>query len=112
MCGLGARKAKFESLHIDPTAAKRHALGFEAKSLFDGGIAAQLDLAARAHHPLPRQSERTMQGSRDLPGRARKSRGPGYSSIGRNSAARNPLDGRYDFLMHELFATAAWIFSV
>jgi hypothetical protein len=53
-----------------------------------------------------------MQGSRDLPGRARKSRGPGYSSIGRNSAARNPLDGRYDFLMHDLFATAAWIFSV
>jgi hypothetical protein len=53
LSGFGAGKAKFESFHIDPTAAKLNALSLQAQPLLNRGISAQLDLASRANDALP-----------------------------------------------------------
>jgi len=75
------------TFHIDAAAAKGYALGFEAKTLLNGGIATQLDFSAGAEHALPRHSERAMEGPRNSPGRAGISCGASHFSIGRNFSA-------------------------
>ncbi len=101
------RELKLESLHIYVTAAKLHTLGFQAQALFDSGLSAEFDLTSRAQNPLPGQSERTVQRSRDLPRSSGESRGASYGAVGGNFAAWNFLDGSYDFFMHSVFAVTA-----
>ena len=76
-------------LHIYTAAAKRNALRFEAKPLFNGRIAPQFNLAARAENALPGKPERTMKRASNLASATGKSRGTGDGAVGRNLAARN-----------------------
>jgi hypothetical protein len=69
-------------LHIDAAATEADAFRFEAKSLFDGGISAKFDFAARTQHALPRQTKAFPQNSGDLPRRAGKPCGAGYGTVG------------------------------
>jgi hypothetical protein len=56
-----SRKLKLTLPQIRPASAKPYALSLQSQPLFDGRIAAQLDLAACAQHALPGQSEAAMQ---------------------------------------------------
>jgi hypothetical protein len=76
-------------LHIHAPPAKPHALSLQPKSLLDGRVAGQLDLAAGSQHTLPRQPKSAPQSSRHLTSSPRKSRSPRHSPISRNFPARN-----------------------
>jgi hypothetical protein len=39
--------------HVHTSATKRHSFRFQAQPLLNRMVAAQLDLAARAHNPVP-----------------------------------------------------------
>ena len=80
------------SPHIDPAAAEADTFGFEPKALFEGGVAAQLDLSAGAQHTLPRQSISAVEHFRNLAGTARQSGGAGHGAVGGHFAARNAQD--------------------
>jgi hypothetical protein len=56
---LPLREFVFVLLHVHPAAAEHHSFGFQAKSLFEGIVTAQLDCASRTQHALPGQPDRT-----------------------------------------------------
>lgn len=82
--------------HIHLAAAETHAFGFEPESLFYGGIAAQLDFAPGAEHPLPGKSKAMSEDRCDLPCCSRKSGCSSYAAIGRNLPTRDRSDGSLD----------------
>jgi hypothetical protein len=75
--------------HIHTAAAEANALCFQTESLLGGMISPQLDFPARSEHPLPGQSEGSIQYARDL---TRVAGQPDCSSdcaIGGNLTSRN-----------------------
>ncbi len=76
-------------LHIHPPPAKPYALGLQSQTLFDRRVSRQLNLAARAQHPLPRQSKSAPQSRCHLARRSRNSRRTRHSAVGRHFAARD-----------------------
>ena len=76
--------------------------------MLDGGITAQLDFAAGAHHAMPRQPERTVQSPRDLPRGAGKSGGAANSAVSGDFTVRNCPNGGEDSLAHYGFVSGGF----
>jgi hypothetical protein len=68
--------------HIHFPSAKAHTFGLQPQALFNGGIAAQFDLATRSQNPLPGQAETVAKNRRNLPRRAGNSRSPCHAAVG------------------------------
>ena len=88
----------FVALHIHAAAAEDNFLTFEAKALFHGVIAAELDLAAGSQNALPGQINRSMEGPRHQPGTAAKTSGASDRTVSRDLAAGNGANQRDNFL--------------
>lgn len=80
---------------IHPAAAELHALEAQAQPLLLRGRSLQLDLSARAQHPLPGQgTATTLQQFGHQPMMARVSRGRGHLAIAGHLALRDRADRR------------------
>jgi hypothetical protein len=88
------------ALHIYAAAAEDNAFAFEAKTLLDGGVAAQFDFSTGAEHAVPGESEGGAQNSDDLTRRSGMAGGAGYRSVGGDLAARDFADGGDDVALH------------
>ena len=63
------------AFHIDAAAAKDDVFTFQAKALFEGVIAAKLDLSTGAQNAVPGQANRSMKGPRHQAGAAAETSG-------------------------------------
>lgn len=84
------------SLHVNAAPAKPHTLSIESEPLLDRRVSGELDMAARAEHALPRQSESSSEDSRHLSCCAGKSRRSRDRSVGRHFATRDRTYGTLD----------------
>ena len=89
-------KLKLMPFDIYAPPPEAHALSLQSQPLFDGGIAAQLNLATRSQHALPREPERAPQNCCHLPSCSGISRGPRYGTVGRDFATRNCPNRLFD----------------
>jgi len=53
--------------HVHAASSEAHTFSFQAQTLFDGRVPTELDLAARAEHALPGQTDGASQDPRYLP---------------------------------------------
>jgi hypothetical protein len=60
-------KPEFVFLHVYAAASECNSFRLKTKPLFEGGVAAELDLASGAQDPVPGQSERAVQNPSHLP---------------------------------------------
>jgi len=81
-------------VHVHSPPAKAHPFRFQSKALFEGGVPAQFDFAARSEHTLPRQAISSAQDSRDLASTPGESSSLGNRAVGRNFPPRNLQNGR------------------
>lgn len=101
--GVAAEKAELVLLHVDAQPDEPDAFVLQPEALFHARLAAQENLSARAHHPLPRQAARRMQRPRHLPRRAGKPGGVGDVAVGGDLAARDAPYLAQDALEHSRF---------
>ena len=104
-------KFVFVLLHVDAASAELHSLGFQAKSLLEGVIAAQLDRASRAQHALPGQSDRSAQGRHHPAGSAGESGSLRDGTVAGNLATRDTPDGCDDAGAHVALLRHAYSLS-
>ncbi len=79
--------------HICTTTSEADTFGFQAKTLLQGRVAAQLDFAAGAEHALPGQAIGSAQNLCDLASVSGKARSPGDRAVSRDLPARNLQNG-------------------
>ncbi len=88
------------SFHVDLPPAKTNAFGFEAKALFEGGLAAELNRASSAEYTLPWQVKTATQYLSDLTGSSGKSGHAGHAAIGRHFSTRDGADSTLNAKAH------------
>jgi hypothetical protein len=79
--------------HVHALPAEAHSFRFQAQPLFDGRIAAQLDLSACSEDALPRQTKGSVQYSRDLARAVGDSGSASYGAVGGDFSPGDFLDG-------------------